>query len=118
MYTSSNSHNEKKYKFYWGYKNIILTDVISGIPIAEITTTTEIAESSMVIDFLKKVNPWFSLNETYFIGDKAYDTKYIHNFIRYDLDGHAFIPLSPCSSKEKKMLSDSNAISKARYAQG
>ncbi len=43
----------------------------------------------MIIDFLKDTNQWFSLKETYFIGDKAYDTKDIHNFIRYDLDGHA-----------------------------
>lgn len=33
--TASNQHNEKKYKFYWGYKNHILVDYISGLPICE-----------------------------------------------------------------------------------
>lgn len=116
VHTASNSHNEKKYEFYWGYKNVVLTDAISGLPIAEITTTAEVSESSMIIDFLKDTNQWFSLKETYFIGDKAYDTKDIHNFIRYDLDGHAFIPLNPRNSKEKKMLNDSNVICEAGLA--
>ena len=33
--TASNQHNEKKYEFYWGYKNHILVDCISGLPICE-----------------------------------------------------------------------------------
>lgn len=116
VHTASNSHNEKKYEFYWGYKNVVLTDAISGLPIAEITTTADVSESSMIIDFLKDTNQWFSLNETYFIADKAYDTKDIHNFIRYNLDGHAFIPLNPRNSKKKKMLNNSNVICEAGLA--
>lgn len=52
--TASNQHNEKKYEFYWGYKNHILVDCISGLPICEFTTgasTTNIA---------KRVLPAFS----------------------------------------------------------
>ena len=113
VYTASNSHNEKKYEFYWGYKNIVLTDAICGLPIAEITTTADVSEASMVIDFLKETNEWFSLKETYFIADKAYDTKDIHNFIRYDLQGHAFIPLNPRNTKERKMFNGTNVICEA-----
>ena len=29
--TASNQHNEKNYEFYWGYKNHILVDCISGL---------------------------------------------------------------------------------------
>ena len=35
LQTASNQHNEKKYEFYWGYKNHILVNCISGLPICE-----------------------------------------------------------------------------------
>ncbi len=83
VHTASNSHNEKKFEYYWGYKNVVITDSISGLPIAEITVTADLADSSIIIDFLKETDKWFSLKEAYFIADKAYDTKDIHNFIDY-----------------------------------
>ena len=33
VHTASNQTNEKKYEFYWGYKNHVLVDCISGLPI-------------------------------------------------------------------------------------
>ncbi|MBW4828116.1 MAG: transposase [Clostridiaceae bacterium] len=116
VHTASNSHNKKKYDFYWGYQNIVLTDAISGLPIDELTTTADVCESTICIDFLKSTNSWFSLDETYFIADKSYDTRKIHNFIRYELNGHAFIPLNPRNTKKKKMLNKSNVICDAGLA--
>ena len=31
VHTASNQTNEKKYEFYWGYKNHVLVDCISGL---------------------------------------------------------------------------------------
>lgn len=39
IHTSPNRTNEKKYGFYWGYKNHVLVDCISWLPVYEITTT-------------------------------------------------------------------------------
>jgi len=47
--TASNAYNEKKYEFYWGYKNHILVDAISGLPIAEITTTANVTDGEVAI---------------------------------------------------------------------
>ena len=33
VHTASNQTNEKKYEFYRGYKNHVLVDCISGLPI-------------------------------------------------------------------------------------
>ena len=33
VHTASNRHGERNYEFYWGYKNHILVDCISGLPI-------------------------------------------------------------------------------------
>lgn len=35
VHTASNQTNEKSYEFYWGYKNHVLVDCISGLPIYE-----------------------------------------------------------------------------------
>ncbi len=54
----------------------------------------------MTIGFFKRTNEWFSSDETYFIADKGYDTKYINNFVHYNLNGYVFIPLNPRNSEE------------------
>ena len=33
VHTASNQHNDKNYEFYWGYKNHVLSDCITGLPI-------------------------------------------------------------------------------------
>ena len=42
VHTASNQHDEKNYEFYWGYKNHILVDCITGLPIYEMTTTADV----------------------------------------------------------------------------
>ena len=116
IHIASNSHTEKNYNFYWGYKNHVLTDAISGLPIAEITTTADIKELSITVDFLKSTNDWFSLNELYFIADKGYDTKDINNFVRYFIKGHAFIPINPRGSKKHRILPSGNVLCDAGLA--
>lgn len=41
VHTASNQHNEKKFEFYWGYKNHVPVDCITGLPIFELTTTAD-----------------------------------------------------------------------------
>ena len=52
--TASNQHDEKKYEFYWGYKNHILVDCISGLPICELTTGANVSDSSVTAVITKK----------------------------------------------------------------
>ena len=47
VHTASNQTNEKKYEFYWGYKNHVLVDCISGLPIYELTTTANVYDSTV-----------------------------------------------------------------------
>lgn len=32
VHSASNQINERKYNFYWGYKNHVLVDCVSGLP--------------------------------------------------------------------------------------
>ena len=56
VHTASNQHNEKNYEFYWGYKNHVLVDCITGLPIYEITTTAEVADCTVALDILKRTD--------------------------------------------------------------
>jgi len=73
VHTASNQHNDKNYEFYWGYKNHVLCDCITGLPIYEMTTTAEVADSSVALDILKETHSFMSIKECTFIGDKGYD---------------------------------------------
>ncbi len=104
VHTASNQHNERKYEFYWGYKNHVLVDCISGLPIAEFTTAANVADSSVALDILKKTHSWLSIEECTFIADKGYDVKAIYNAIRELYHGDCVIPLNKRNTKVPKKL--------------
>lgn len=87
VHTASNQTNEKKYEFYWGYKNHILVDCISGLPIYELTTTANAADSSVALDILSDTHSFLSIKECTFLADKRYDVKNIYNqlHVLYDV---------------------------------
>ena len=102
--TASNQHNEKNYEFYWGYKNHVLVDCITGLPIYELTTTADVADSTVALDVLKRTNSFLSVRECSFIGDKAFDVKEIYNTVKTLYDGECFIPINPRNTKDLKLL--------------
>ena len=61
VHTASNQINERNYEFYWGYKNHILIDCITGLPIAEITTPANISDSTVTERLLAKAAQCLSL---------------------------------------------------------
>ena len=63
VHTASNQHNERKFEYYWGYKNHILADCITGLPIFEMTTTADVADSTVALNILSQTN----------LADKGYD---------------------------------------------
>ena len=104
VHTASNQHSEKKYEFFWGYKNHILVDCITGLPINEITTTADVADSTVTLDILKNTNEFLSVKECSFIADKAYDVKVIYNTVKNVYEGECYIPLNKRNTKNPKKL--------------
>ena len=51
------------------------------------TTTADVADSSVTLDILEKTNEFLSLKECTFIGDKAYDVKKIYNTVKDFYEG-------------------------------
>ena len=114
--TASNQHNEKNYEFYWGYKNHILVDCISGLPICELTTGANISDSSVTLEILKKANSFLPLAECSFLADKAYDVKAIYNTVHDTYNGDCFIALNKRNTKNPKKLPAGNIICEAGLA--
>lgn len=114
--TASNQHDEKNYEFYWGYKNHILVDCISGLPICELTTGANVSDSSVTLDMLKKANSFIPLAECSFLADKAYDVKAIYNTVRNTYNGDCFIALNKRNTKNPKKLPSGNIICEAGLA--
>ena len=114
--TASNQHDEKNYEFYWGYKNHILVDCISGLPICELTTGANVSDSSVTLDMLKKANSFLPLSECSFLADKAYDVKAIYNTVRNTYNGDCFFALNKRNTKNPKKLPSGNIICEAGLA--
>ena len=116
IHTASNQHNEKNYEFYWGYKNHVLCDCITGLPIYELTTPANCADSSVALNILCSTNSFISIKECTFIGDKGYDTKEIYNTIKDVYHGDCYIPINRRNTKTPKKLAVGNPIYEAGIA--
>ena len=116
VHTASNQHNEKNYEFFWGYKNHVLVDCITGLPICEMTTTAEVADSTVTLDILAKTNAFLPLNECTFIADKAYDVKAIYNTVKEVYHGDCVIPLNKRNTKDAQKLPSGHPICDAGLA--
>ena len=116
VHTASNQHNERRYEFYWGYKNHILVDCISGLPLYERTTPANVTDSAVVEHILHSANAVLPIKECTFIGDKGYDAKAVYNLVKDVYGGDAVIPLNKRGTKDPKKLSVGNPICDAGIA--
>lgn len=116
VHSASNQHNERRYEFYWGYKSHVLVDCISGLPLYELTTPGNIADSAVATEILAAADQTISLKECAFLADKGYDAKSIYNTVKTVYEGEAFIPLNPRGTKDLKALSAGNPVCAAGLA--
>ncbi len=116
VHTASNEFTKKNYEFYWGYKNLVMCDAKSGLPIYEMTLTGEKADVSSLINFLDEIDSWFSLKNSNLLADKGFDSKANYNYIRYDLHAKAFIAKNKRNTKQLETLPSGNPICEAGFA--
>lgn len=116
VHSASNQHSEKRFEFYWGYKNHILVDCISGLPIYNITTEANVADSTVALDILANTHAFLPVTECTFLADKGYDVKNIYNQVTSLYQGECFIPLNKRATKNPKLLPQGNPICDAGLA--
>lgn len=116
VHTASNQHNERKFEYYWGYKNHILVDCITGLPIYELTTTADVADSTVTLDILSQTNSFLSVDECTFLTDKGYDVKAVYNTVKELYHGECIIPLNKRNAKNSKKLASGHPVCEAGLA--
>lgn len=116
VHSASNQHNERRYEFYWGYKNHVLVDCISGLPLYELTTPANTADSTVVQEILAAANAVLPLRECTFLGDKGYDVKAVYNLVKDVYEGDAVIPLNERNTKDPDKLPSGRLICPAGLA--
>lgn len=115
VHTASNQHNERNFEFFWGYKNHIVVDCISGLPLYEMTTTADIADQTVTLELLEETNKTVSLEKCTLIADKAYDVKKIYNTVKETYHGECVIPLNPRNTKHPKTTEVGNVVCEAGF---
>ena len=116
VHTASNQHNERNFEYYWGYKNHILVDCITGLPIYELTTSANVSDSTVALDILSQTNSFLSVDECTFLADKGYDVKAIYNTVKELYRGDCIIPLNKRNTKDHKKLASGHPICEAGLA--
>lgn len=87
--------NSKKIEFFWGYRNHVLIDSLSELPIAEFTSPANRHDSVFLIPLLKDFNQKFNLNIEAVIADSAFDSSNILSFIINDIKATPIISKNP-----------------------
>ena len=116
VHSASNQHNERRYEFYWGYKDHVLVDCISGLPLYELTTPANVTDASVVPNILSSANAVLPIRECTFLGDKGYDVKAVYNLVKDAYEGDAVIPLNKRGTKDPKKLPVGNPVCQAGLA--
>lgn len=80
------------------------------------TTPANVYDSKVALDILSRTNSFLSIQECYFLADKAYDCKEIYNTVKSTYAGECFIPLNKRNSKDPKKLPVGNPICEAGLA--
>jgi len=93
------SPTQKKIQYFWGYRNHVINDALSELPIHEITKPANVGESPLLIPNLKEIISTYNLNPENqidaFIGDSAYDSIPNFEFIVKELKAKPIIAENP-----------------------
>lgn len=98
---------QKKMKCFWGYRNFVLSDALSELPISEETKGANVVDSTVVIPHLKSAESKFHLNTLGVIGDAALDSGKVLSFIINDLKAKPYISQNPRRKNFNLRLSSS-----------
>ena len=82
-------------EFFWGYRNHIINDCESELPLAEITLAANVRGTSVIIPQLDFVKDSLNLKPAAVIADSEYDSAAIIEYIVKNLDARPRISINP-----------------------
>lgn len=105
-------HNKKEIQYFWGYRNHVVSDAETELPIWEVTKPANVFESNLFIPMFNDITQRFSFDITGVIGDAAFDSEPILNYIFKELKAKPYIARNPRrkTNQEYKVSSKGSRI--------
>lgn len=88
-------NDKKQIQYFWGYRNHVVSDAESELPIWEVTKPANVHEANMLIPMFSDMKKAFSFDIAGVIGDSAYDSEAILNYIFKELKAKPYIARNP-----------------------
>ena len=86
---------KKEVHYFWGYRNHIINDLQSELPLWEITLQANKSEKPVGLSMLKELHQSFALPIEAVAGDANYDAEDILKYIIEEMKAEAMIPRNP-----------------------
>jgi len=92
---------KKEVRYFWGYRNHVINDTTSELPIWEITKPANVTDIIVAKDLIKEACSLFNLNVQAVMADANYDSEDLLKLIIKDLKALAIIPHNPRNEQAK-----------------
>lgn len=102
--------SNKKVQFFWGYRNHIVNDAVSELPLSEITKPANVHETTLLIPQLKYLKKNLSLSPKAVIADSGFDSSGIIDYVVKKLKAKPVIARNPRGAKNPKVKLSSKGI--------
>ncbi|MBU4345925.1 MAG: transposase [Candidatus Omnitrophica bacterium] len=90
----------KRIIYFWGYRNHVIFDSLSELPVFEVTKPANVFDSKVTVPAFKELKKTFKFKPKGILGDAAHDSNAIRKYIRKTLKTKEFIPLNPRGTKQ------------------
>ncbi|MEW6621445.1 MAG: transposase [bacterium] len=90
--------SKKKIEYFWGYRNHVISDAISELPVAEITKPANVSEVSLFIPQCRRLQEIFHFPINAVAADSLLDSATIIEFIVKELKAKPVIAKNPRAS--------------------
>lgn len=86
---------QRKIEFFWGYRNHMINDTDSELPIHEVTHPADHDEKKVAVPLLEEMMSQLQFPVSHVVGDANYDTEDILKHIVSEMKSQPVIPLNP-----------------------
>jgi len=86
---------EKKVQYFWGYRNHIINDAKTELPLVEVTKPANVHGSTLAIQNLRYIKDILGLHPKVVIGDSEFDSSPILEYILDDMKAKPVIAKNP-----------------------
>ena len=104
---------KKEVRYFWGYRNHVINDIDTELPIWEITKPANVSDIKIAKNLIREVCSFFNLNIRAVMGDANYDSEDLLKFIINDLNALAVIPHNPRREPTGYQIKDGKVICEA-----